>query len=413
VGAVRFRQARFVMPLIADTLLHFAYAVFVIAFILPITQTGKTSKLAIHVFGISQVGYLCSVVIGGYLTSKFGFKKMIIVAMLFYSVIPISVYYCLGYRDAIYLLACFSGICAGLSTPAAKVQLYDLIPREKRGIVYLALYILSLLSAVGYYVGHVLYLTNKSAPFWLSSFLVFVATMIFWVAPSEKVICEREHQLNLGKLVYLLRVYISDKFIMVISLICLFVAGNSLFYFAGVFRMLSGGNAGRNISIVMVAIFVMAIISQSLRKAIQNKPMVLTLSVIPVLSIAAAFGYENRLILMLLWTLFMGCSMNARISIFAFLHKFLDVKSGIHMSLYLLAASLGSLLSYGILVGTTIYFELRWVFVGYAMLFCFALYIFLKKNYLAEIPVSSDFKRDYNRDLLSVQRKESGDDHTV
>jgi MFS family permease len=274
----------------------------------------------------------------------------------------------------ILFLAFLSGTTSGLSKPGAQVQFYDMMPKEKRSRLYLAMYLLTLLGTTGYIVGATLWRVYAGFPFWLASLLIAAATVLYWLAPTQECTAAREAEMSLRAAWRLLREYVNPKFKAVVATMCLLSAGNAVFYYGGMIRMLQTETPGIRISTVTAAVLIMGVVSQLLRKSSLPK-MLMMLAGVPVISLVAAACFSQPVVVMILWTLFMGLSFAAQLEIIGQLDSFVEVRSGISVSLYLLANSVGSLLSYMMVAMVGSWFDLRWIYVVYAFVFCSLFFI--------------------------------------
>ena len=85
-----YLRREIVLPSISNLLLDIGDRTYVIAFFLIVTKGGELSSLAIKIWGAGKAGYLSSILVGGYLTSRYGSKPVILSALLAYTIIPVA-----------------------------------------------------------------------------------------------------------------------------------------------------------------------------------------------------------------------------------------------------------------------------------------------------------------------------------
>jgi MFS family permease len=378
------RNPRFILPLLADLALGFAYNIFIIAFMIAVTRKGQVADLAAGIFVAAQTGYVIALLFGGYFASKYGYKKVILASLALYALVPIAIFYSMENRADLYALGLLSGVCAGLSSPAASVQMYSVVPKDDLRKVFFPIYFLSALSIGGYFLGHKMYVMNQLLPYVSASIIMVGCALLYAFVPAAKDRPEQERDLTVDKLIPLLHDYVNARFITLIALICLMSVGSTLFFFGCGFRLLREKSAGQDMAIVMAATLLIAVLAPKLlgRAA---KGLVPNLICIPVAAMAALLFYETKWAAMSIWVLFGACSLMVNRWIFSRMYDFLDVESGIHTSLYQLATAFGALLSYGMIYWLTRAGDaVKYAFLVYAVLMSALLAWLLWRGYLKE-----------------------------
>jgi MFS family permease len=327
-------------------------------------------SLAIHVFGFSQLGYILLLLGGGYICSKYGYKASIVIGISLYCILPIAIYYSLDNKNILIFLATLSGVSAGLSRPAGKVHFYNLFQEESRAKIGILFYCVSGLACAGYFLGHILYKTNPALPFYISMILSVGALVTFSIGPSIKVDpVEKERSISLDKYWILMKEYTNRSLLLAIALLTLLAAGASLYFFSGVIGILKQSHGGRNLSLVMVIMLFAAIAAQILKKSSSKYLLMGSLFATPVVGLTTSLIYSHVYLIATMWFVHTAISINIRLKVFQSLHRLIEVRSGIQMSLYILGTSIGAILSYVILVTMNRFIEMKYAFIAYSVLF--------------------------------------------
>ncbi|MDX9973369.1 MAG: hypothetical protein RBU21_10315, partial [FCB group bacterium] len=309
--------------------------------------------------------------------------------LLTYAVVPVAAWLSLRHPAWLTGVAVVAGGVAGIASPGARVDLYDVIPRERLHALYLPLYVLSLLQTAGYAVGAVLFRFGPALPFYTASVLVLASFATYMRSPARRIVCEGEENLTLGKTLFLLRTYTSPELMTLAALATLLAMGNALFYISGVFRLLTSSESGVTVGLAVAGILVLTIAAQLLVRRVRGFPIAYGVAPLPVLALIAMFGFERPGVLVATWVAFALFTFNARIGVFSKLYSFVRVDSALQMAMTQLLSTAGIVASAILLQAMHSRHGLAFSFGAYAVLWLvFALAVWLNgmKGLLTEGP---------------------------
>jgi MFS family permease len=367
-------RREFVFPVIGDLFLTTANNALYIIQMIYLVRNGYTIA-DISLFLMCSLGtYGLSLLLGGYLSDQFGFRRILTFSLLVYACSPIIFLLVYQNRPLLILLAAVMGFNSALAAPSASIYTYSVLERKQLGRMFMPLFVLSGVGWLGYYAGTLL--VDSPFPFvafLLSSFLVLISVMLFNYGLQSQALVTAERQALAARGFWkALSKFKTRKFALLTLLIMTITAGSFLFNFTLPLRMVQENTEeAKAVGMMISSAFALSMVAsllltRVLHIQIQNIRHILMLNA--VLAGVIAVAGDNTVIIIAAWACFIVISLQASVLLFTKLWEFINVKSGLEQGVFQTITTITGVLVYLTVMITSERFGTEALFLGYVVL---------------------------------------------
>jgi MFS family permease len=366
-------RREFLYPMLGDLVLTIANNALYLVELLYLIENGYTASDVSFFLMCAMGAFGISLVIGGYIVDRLGFRRAMTVSLIIYAVTPLVFFYAVSSKLVLTALALLAGFNSAIAQPAASVYTYSVIDRKQLGRLFLPLYILSGIGWIGYFVGGWLLELNPLWAFAASTVLIGVSVFLFNYGVRGTALTVAEGQSQAGvRLLPRFTKFLNRKFALLALLSVTIMAGSFIFNFIipmSVAEM--GEDANRTAGILMSSAFALSmIVSLVLNRVFHFK--IANLRHIFIgnigLSLIMVLAGQYLVVATIVWACFIVLVLQANVLLFARLWLFIDVKSGLEQAVYQSLSTVTGFLMYLVITLLIDRVASSWLFVGYAVL---------------------------------------------
>ncbi len=326
----------FLYPLLGDVVLSIAGSILYLAEIRFLLDNEYTLSNISFLLMTSYWGMALLCPFAGYLVEKYNYRRILTIALLLYSVVPILFFFFIENFMLLALLGFTAGMAVALSQTAGRVFTLSTLPPDLISRFYIGIMIFSGLGWLGYPVGMSLYGVKTILPFIAGALGIIAAAFLFFFGVRKIKLKSASDLTILSGWKTIARI-MNRRTVRLFVMISIVRYGGAIYLFAIPVHLLKISSAEEmpSVGLLVLLSFVIFLVSSVMLQStdrIKLSHSRLVFAAMTLISVVIALFFRNDPVKIICWGLFMAAEAYMSNLIFSNLREFIRVESGLENS---------------------------------------------------------------------------------